>query len=60
MIITRLNQILTDELDLIDILIILLMIFSILLFIISFILCIIARQYHKKRTIQIKPESKFY
>ncbi len=25
---------------------------------ISFILCIIAQQYHKKRTVQIKPESK--
>jgi hypothetical protein len=38
-------------------LIIILIVFSILLFLISFILCIIARQYHKKRIIQIKPES---
>lgn len=48
---------LIDQLDLVDIFIIALIILSSLLFIVSLILCLIARQYNKKRTVQIKPES---
>lgn len=52
-------SILTDQWDLIDIFIIILIVVSSLLFLISLILCLIARQYNKKRIVQIKPESRF-
>jgi len=37
-------------------LVIVLIVFSALFFLISLILCLGARQYHKKRLVQIKPE----
>jgi hypothetical protein len=49
----------TDQWDLIDILIIVLIVLSSLLLTVSLILCLTARQYNKKRTVQIKPESMF-
>ncbi|CAF0759301.1 unnamed protein product [Adineta steineri] len=45
-----------NQWNLIDIIIIILILISSLLLIVSLILCILARKYNKKRTIQIKPE----